>query len=208
MLRRPPPGSESADRPVHGGWPPPAAPRFVPGRAAAPSPVRRTGRPECAARPGFRVRRPRVGSRRLAASRRSRGPARARRSAVAGWGSGIRSTLAADHIPDTKAVAAAALTGLSQRRKLAGLVVLSCSPVTNNSPAKVVPPWARCTADSLAARATGSADRIRTAAARSVPVIRSQSMVLPRGDRREPHRRQRWPTRPTYRWMRSPGAPR
>ncbi|COX90208.1 Uncharacterised protein [Mycobacterium tuberculosis] len=57
--------------------------------------------------------------------------------------------------------------------------------MTNNSPAKVVPPWARCTADSLAARATGSADRIRTAAARSVPVIRSAVHgVAPRGSSR------------------------
>ncbi len=81
--------------------------------------------------------------------------------------------MAADQLPDSRAVAAAVLTGLSQRRKLAGLVVLACSPVTSSSPANVVPPWARCTDDTLEARATGIADRIRTAAARSVPVMMS-----------------------------------
>ena len=45
--------------------------------------------------------------------------------------------------------------------------------MTSSSPARVLPPFARRTDDSVASRATGSADKIRTAAARSVPVMMS-----------------------------------
>ena len=88
-------------------------------------------------------------------------------------GSGWRSTLVAEKAPDISALAAAALTGLSQRRSAIGLVGPVGLPVTSSSPASVVPPLARLTDDSLAWRAAGSADRIRTAAARSVPVMMS-----------------------------------
>ena len=58
-------------------------------------------------------------------------------------------------LPRPKRWRAAALTGLSQRRRAQWVAWSAGSPVTSSSPASVVPPLARCTDDSLACRAAG-----------------------------------------------------